>query len=81
MCIRDSINTNTMECWTNLDKNCITSEDIEHIKSSWDCEEEKDECNLCFEELEQDYWLGTEAGQMGAYGFQRHPSGNRWVRK
>ena len=63
------INTNTMECWTNLDKNCITSEDIEHIKSSWDCEEEKDECNLCFEELEQDYWLGTEAGQMGAYGF------------
>ena len=63
------INTNTMECWTNLDKNCIKTEDIDHIKSSWECEEEKDECNLCFEALEQDYWLGTEAGQMGAYGF------------
>ena len=52
-----------------MDKNCIKTEDIDHIKSSWECEEEKDECNLCFEELEQDYWLGTEAGQMGAYGF------------
>ena len=35
------INTNTMECWTNLDKNCIKTEDIDHIKSSWECEEEK----------------------------------------
>ena len=62
------INT-TMECWTNLDESCIRPEDIDHINSSWDCEEEKDECNLCFEALEQNYWLGTEAGEIGGYGF------------
>ena len=32
-----------MECWTNLDENCITSEDLDRIKSSWNSEEEKDE--------------------------------------
>ena len=62
-------NTTSMECWTNMDESRIRAVDIEHIKNSWDCAEDKDECTPCFEALEQNYWLGTEAGQMGAYGF------------
>ena len=52
-----------------MDESKIRAVDIDHIKNSWDSADDKDECNQCFEALEQNHWLGTEAGQMGAYGF------------
>ena len=40
------------------------------IESSWQCEVEKDECQLRLNEREAQYWLGTEPGQLGIIGFQ-----------
>ena len=40
------------------------------IESSWQCEVEKDECQLRLNAREAHYWLGTEPGQLGIIGFQ-----------
>jgi hypothetical protein len=32
--------------------------------------EQKDECIVWLNDLEGAYWMGTEIGQLGGYGFQ-----------
>jgi hypothetical protein len=32
--------------------------------------EQKDECTVCLDDLERAYWMGTEVGLLGEYGFQ-----------
>ena len=40
------------------------------IEQAWFCRREKDDLSMHLEGLEGDYWLGTEAGSIGAYGFR-----------
>jgi hypothetical protein len=40
------------------------------LQEAWDSSEQKDECIVCLDDLERAYWMGTEIGQLGGYGFQ-----------
>jgi hypothetical protein len=32
-------------------------------------QEQKDECTVRMDDLERDYWMGADVGQLGGYGF------------
>ena len=53
-------------------KECdIMDEDaLFRLQGAWENPEQKDECSVRMEDLEWDYWMGTEVGQLGGYGFQ-----------
>ena len=40
------------------------------LQGAWDNPQQKDECSVRMDDLEWDYWMGTEVGQLGGYGFQ-----------
>ena len=40
------------------------------LQGAWETPEQKDECIVRMNDLERDYWMGTEVGQLGGYGFQ-----------
>ena len=55
-----------MSCW--VDKSTIVSKELlENLNAVWFQESEKDECTLCLEGPEREYWLGTEVGRLGGY--------------
>jgi ribonuclease HI len=39
------------------------------LQGAWESPEQK-ECVACMNDFERDYWMGTEVGQLGGYGFQ-----------
>ena len=41
------------------------------LQGAWENSQQKDECSVRMHDLEWDYWMGTEVGQLGGYGFQR----------
>jgi hypothetical protein len=40
------------------------------LQGAWDNPEQKNECTVRMDDLERGYWMGTEVGQLGGYGFQ-----------
>ena len=50
--------------------NGIEEEAITKLQEAWGSSEQKDECTVRLNDLEGAYWMGTEMGQLGAYGFQ-----------
>ena len=40
------------------------------LQEAWDSSEQKDECTVCLDDFERAYWMGTEVGLLGEYGFQ-----------
>ncbi len=40
------------------------------LQGAWENPQQKDECSVRIDDLESDYWMGTEVGQLGGYGFQ-----------
>ena len=55
-----------MACW--VDRSTLVSEEmLENLSEAWYQESEKDECTLCLEGPEREYWLGTEVGRLGGY--------------
>jgi hypothetical protein len=48
----------------------IEEETLDKLRAAWDSSEQKDECIVCLNDLERAYWMGTEIGQLGGYGFQ-----------
>ena len=50
--------------------NGIEEEAITKLQEACDSSEQKDECTVRLNDLEGAYWMGTEMGQLGAYGFQ-----------
>ena len=40
------------------------------VVQAWFCRRPKEDLNIQLKGTEGDYWLGTEAGSIGAYGFQ-----------
>jgi hypothetical protein len=40
-----------------------------HMREAWEHEGSKDKLNIVLQGLEQHFWKGTEAGQMGCYDF------------
>jgi len=48
----------------------IEEEALTKLQEAWDSSEQKDECTVCLDDLERAYWMGTEVGLLGGYGFQ-----------
>jgi hypothetical protein len=40
------------------------------LQGAWDNPEQKNECTVRMDDLQRGYWMGTEVGQLGGYGFQ-----------
>ena len=40
------------------------------LPGAWENPGRKDECLVGMNDFERDYWMGTEVGQLGGYGFQ-----------
>ena len=40
------------------------------LQGAWENPQQKDECSVRMDDLGWDYWMGTEVGQLGGYGFQ-----------
>ncbi len=55
-----------------MHKECdiIEEEALTKLQEAWDSSEQKDECTVCLDDLERAYWMGTEVGLLGGYGFQ-----------
>jgi hypothetical protein len=58
-----------MECWVHHDT--ILDDDKAHqsLKEAWEHEDNKDELKIELQDLERQFWLGTEAGRLGCYNF------------
>ncbi len=48
----------------------MEKEALTKFQEAWDSSEQKDECVVSLDDLERAYWIGTEVGQLGGYGFQ-----------
>jgi len=70
--IEACLNSVDMECRIHAQcvKTHIPEDRIEMIRRNWFCRLKKDECQVRLDEREQHYWLGTEVGALGAYGFR-----------
>ena len=64
------LNTVNMTAWVHKECDTIEEEILDKLRAAWDTSEQKDECIVCLNDLERAYWMGTEIGQLGGYGFQ-----------
>ena len=64
------LNTVNMMAWVHKECDVIDEEVLTKLQEAWDSSEQKDECIVHLNDLEGAYWMGTEIGQLGGYGFQ-----------
>jgi ribonuclease HI len=64
------LKTVNMTAWVHKECDIIEEEALTKLQEAWDSSEHKDECNVCLDDLERAYWMGTEVGLLGGYGFQ-----------
>jgi len=56
-------------CWVHQD--CLVADEQKTpLKKAAGVSSEKDECQVRLKGRERDYWMGTEIGMLGGYGFQ-----------
>ena len=70
--IAATLNEYGLECWVHeeVTESSLEPDRVRMVEASWKCSLEKDECQVRMDRREAQYWLGTEAGKIGAYGFQ-----------
>ncbi len=68
--VEAKLNTVDMMAWVHTECDIIEEEALTKLQEAWDSSEQKDECIVCFDDSERAYWMGTEVGLLGGYGFQ-----------
>jgi ribonuclease HI len=68
--VEAKLNTVNMTAWVHKECDSIQTGALTKLQEAWDSSEQKDECIVCLDDLERAYWMGTEIGQLGGYGFQ-----------
>ncbi len=68
--VEGKLNTVNMTAWVHKECDIIEEEALTKLQEAWDSSEQKDECTVCLDDLERAYWMGTEVGLLGGYGFQ-----------
>ena len=68
--VEAKLNTVNMTAWVHKECDIIEKEALTKLQEAWDSSEHKDECTVCLDDLERAYWMGTEVGLLGGYGFQ-----------
>ena len=64
------LNTVNMTAWVHTECDIMDQDALLRLQGAWESSEQKDECVVCMNDVEWDYWMGTEVGQLGGYGFQ-----------
>ena len=68
--IETSANSVNMTCWVHKAQAKSLSAHETTLKDAWENTDTKDECEVCLTGPEKEFWLGTEIGMLGGYGFQ-----------
>jgi hypothetical protein len=68
--VETKLNTVNMTAWVHKECDIMDQDALLRLQGAWDSPEQKDECAVCMNDFERDYWMGTEVGQLGRYGFQ-----------
>jgi hypothetical protein len=68
--VEAKLNTVNMTAWVHKECDIIEEEALTKLQEAWDSSGHKDECTVCLDDLERAYWMGTEVGLLGGYGFQ-----------
>ena len=63
-------NTVDMTAWVHKECDIMDEDALLRFQGAWENPERKDECVVRMNDFERDYWMGTEVGQLGGYGFQ-----------
>ena len=62
-------NTVNMAAWVHKECDIMDQDALCELQGAWESPEQN-ECVACMNDFERDYWMGTEVGQLGGYGFQ-----------
>ena len=65
-----NLNTVNMTAWVHTECDIMDKDALLRLQGAWENWEQKDECIVNMNELERDYWMGTEVGHLERYGFQ-----------
>ena len=68
--VEAKLNTVNMTVWVHKECDIMEEEALTKLREAWDSSEQKDECVVRLDDLERAYWMGTEVGLLGGYGFQ-----------
>jgi hypothetical protein len=71
------LNTVNMTAWVHKECDIMDEEALVKLQEAWNNPEQKDECIVRLDDLERDYWMDTEVGQLEGYG--RSDIGCGWV--
>ena len=56
-------------CWVHKDLT-VTTNQIQALSTAARASGGKDECKVRLQGIEREYWMGTEIGRLGGYGFR-----------
>ena len=68
--VEPKLNTVNMTAWVHKECDIMNMDVLIRLQGAWENPEQKDECIVRMNDLERDYWMGTEVGQLGGYEFQ-----------
>ena len=60
---------NYANCWVHKDF-LYTANIVETLREAFEASGRKDECQVRVVGVERDYWMGTQIGRVGGYGFR-----------
>ena len=73
--IKMAVSENYASCWVHKDL-IVTTKQIQALLTASRASGGKDECQVRLTCIEQEYWMGTEIGRLGGYGFRETICGN-----
>jgi hypothetical protein len=53
-----------MTAWVHKECDIMNMDVLIRLQGAWETPEQKDECIVRMNDLERDYWMGTEVGQL-----------------
>ena len=59
-----------MTAWVHKECDIMDEDSLLRLQEAWENPQQKDECSVRMDDLQWDYWMGTEVGQLGGYVFQ-----------
>ena len=74
------LNTVNMTAWVHTECDTMDEDALLRLQGAWENPQQKDECSVRMDDLEWDYWMGTEVWQLGGYTWvSRSNFWRRWV--
>ena len=64
-----AVSENDASCWVHEDVT-VTTKQIQALLIAARASGGKDECQVQLTGIEREYWMGTEIGRLGGYGFR-----------